>query len=144
MGEMQGPVGLRLIQLCAQAFLDSPSRGKIGKCRAQSQGYVQTCTSFCTDPPLTVHCAPRELSTALIAFCSHSLHRPAEVVVPDGALPAGGGVQSAPRPVRMELQQWTQSQNHQGTQWWTLHPPTVPPSPGMEKGVQEPWEMSVS
>ncbi|KAF6074461.1 hypothetical protein HJG60_004824 [Phyllostomus discolor] len=37
-----------------------------------------------------------------------------EVVVPDGALPARGGVQSAPGPVGVELQQRTQSQNHQG------------------------------
>ena len=98
---------------------------------------------FRTDPSpatLTAHCTLRELSAALFALCSHSLHRPAEVVVPDGALPARGGVQSAPGPVGVELQQWTQSQNHQGTQGWPLHPPPAPLHLGWKRACRSPGQ----
>lgn len=44
-----------------------------------------------------------------------SLHRAAEVVVPDGALPRRGGVQGPARPLRLELQQRQQSEDNQGT-----------------------------
>lgn len=43
-----------------------------------------------------------------------SLHRAAEVVVPDGALPRRGGVQGPARPLRLELQQRQQSEDDQG------------------------------
>lgn len=87
----------------------------------------------------TWHLVLAELSAALTTSCSHSLHRPAEVVVSDGALPARGGVQSAPRPVGLELQQWTQSQNHQGIQGWTLRPPFLfPLHLGRERGSRTP------
>ncbi|XP_063111749.1 chemokine-like protein TAFA-3 isoform X1 [Cavia porcellus] len=54
-------------------------------------------------------CVDESLELCSCLFLPHSLHCPAEVVVSHGALPARGRVQSAPRPVRMELQQWTQS-----------------------------------
>ncbi|XP_023557511.1 protein FAM19A3 isoform X2 [Octodon degus] len=53
-----------------------------------------------------------ELCSCLLLL--RSLHRSPEAVVSHGALPARGGVQGAAGPVRMELQQRTQSQNHQG------------------------------
>lgn len=48
------------------------------------------------------------------ARLSRSLHRAAEVVVPDGALPGRGGVQGPARPLGMELQQRQQSEDDQG------------------------------
>lgn len=87
-----------------------------------------------------------ELALPLLAPCSHSLHRLAEVVVSDGALPAGGRVQSAPGSVRMELQRRTQSQNHQGIPGRPLYPSLLFPLPTEcgGTGLRRGWEGVVS
>lgn len=132
-------MGLRFTWLCVSA---SAQQGKDREMRDSKAGVCGSVRSF-LHRPHPLHCAwylvLAELSAALTASCSHSLHRPAEVVVSDGALPAWGGVQSAPRPVGLELQQWTQSQNHQGIQGWTLRPPLLfPLHLGWERGSRTP------
>lgn len=124
------PVSARVLP-----FRAARSRGRQGNAGLKASS-VQTRTSFCTDfPPVTACWTRGQLRAALTASRSHSLHRPAETVVSDGALPAGGGVQSAPRSVRMELQWRTQSQNYQGIQGRPLHPSLLqPPSRGVGRG----------
>lgn len=48
----------------------------------------------------------------LSAACS--IHSNWEVVVRDGALPGGGGMQDAPRQLWLDVLRWQQNQNHQG------------------------------
>lgn len=123
-----------------------PEQGKDRKCGTQSQGCAETCQhpARASSPALQAVLTESWLSAALAASCSHSLHRPAEVVVSDGALPAWGGVQSAPRPVGMELQQWTQGQDHQGTQGQILPLPlSLPLHLGWKRGCRIPGDVKV-
>lgn len=99
----------------------APTQHVTASCQYKGGDWACVIIQSSVNPKLAVnskrHWPPRERGTCtMISLVSAacSIHSNWEVVVWDGALPGGGGMQDAPWQLWLDVLRWEQDQNHQG------------------------------